>query len=116
MFRRSGVPPGRYSIRVIAYDRITGERAILRSSVTIAKMAPDSPEENTFCGVTIVNRGTAARSSNAVIYFTGTGASRNFMCRKTTKEREPLVRTSGIVCDLAISPCVLASETSFPSY
>ena len=38
------------------------------------------------------------------------------LCVESTKEREPLVRTSGIVCDLAISPCVLASETSFPSY
>jgi hypothetical protein len=72
--------PGRYSIRVIARDPFTRERAVLRGSFTI----PDeksSGDEKDHCGVTIINTGTQVKYSDVSVYFAGTGASEEFVCR-----------------------------------
>ena len=71
--------PGRYSIRVIARDPITRERAILRGYFTIVQKNTDDDKDP--CGVTIVNTGTQVKYSNVNVYFVGTGASEEFVCR-----------------------------------
>jgi hypothetical protein len=79
-FHHSGMRPGRYSIRVIARDPFTRERAVLRGSFTI----PDeksSGDEKDHCGVTIINTGTQVKYSDVSVYFAGTGASEEFVCR-----------------------------------
>ena len=72
--------PGRYSIRVIARDRTTRERAILRGYFTI-DAEKSSNDEKDPCGVTIVNTGTQVKYSDVNVYFVGTGASEEFVCR-----------------------------------
>ena len=88
MFERNNLLPGDYSIKVVALDHRTRERAILRGGF---KILEESLREDDLepCGVTIVDFGSALQSSNVDINFDGVGGSSEFLCRVVGRDRVP---------------------------
>ena len=79
--------PGKYSLRIVANDRATGEKAILRGYFVVPK--PDSAtREGTSCGVTVVNSSSEREGSRVKVQFSGTGAARRFVCRVDRGENQ----------------------------
>lgn len=79
MFQNSNLLPGRYSLRIVARDPLTGDRAILRGYFTVTQDL--SQPEKPVCGVIIVNTGSAVQDNSIEVYFTSTGATEGFQCR-----------------------------------
>ena len=78
-FSHSGLTPGRHSLRIIARDPLTQERAILRGYFTVFEDLTE-PDKHV-CGVIIVNAGSEVQDHSVEVNFTGTGATRGFQCR-----------------------------------
>ena len=76
---RGDMPPGRYSMRIIASDPATRERAVLRGYFYIPKLNPLTRELP--CGATIINTSSERQGSAAKVQFRGTGSARSFECR-----------------------------------
>ena len=83
-FHHSGLTPNTYSLRIVAKDPITDERAILRGDFTVI-----GDEDEEFCGVTIINTGTEVKNGETEVHFTGVGATKSFKCRMDKERSKP---------------------------
>ena len=73
-FRRTNIPPGVYKLRVIAWDPVRDERAVIRNRILVHR-------DDTFCAVLKTNNGvTIGRNNNVTIEFSGTGRTTGFQC------------------------------------
>ena len=73
------MPPGKYSMRIIASDPATRERAVLRGYFYIPKLNPLTRELP--CGATVINTSSEQQGSAVKVEFRGTGSARSFQCR-----------------------------------
>ena len=65
---------GDFTLRVIATDIVSGERAVIRSGVWIHG-------DNEFCTVYAINRRVTVLGNSATVEFSSTGAPTSFRCR-----------------------------------
>ena len=83
---RHDLLPGKYSMRIIARDPATRERAILRGYFYVAKV---NPLRELPCGVTVINTSSEKQRNPVTVEFRGTGSSRTFECRLVGGENIP---------------------------
>ena len=73
-FRRTNIPPGVYKLRVVAWDPVRDERAVIRNRILVHR-------DDTFCAVLKTNNGvTIGRNNNVTVEFSGTGRTTGFQC------------------------------------
>ena len=73
-FRRTNIPPGVYKLRVVAWDPVRKERAVIRNRILVHR-------DDTFCAVLKTNNGvTIGRNNNVTVEFSGTGRTTGFQC------------------------------------
>ena len=72
--RYTNIPPGYYKLRVVAWDPVRKERAVIRNRVLVHR-------DNRFCAVLKTNNGlTIGRNNNVTVEFSGTGRTTGFQC------------------------------------
>ena len=72
--RYTNIPPGVYKLRVVAWDLVRKERAVIRNRILVHR-------DDTFCAVLKTNNGlTIGRNNNATVEFSGTGRTTGFQC------------------------------------
>ena len=79
-YRRTGIPPGDYTLRVIAYDPVRGDRKVLRSRLWVQS---DDPNDG-YCIIYPINRGWRVVNDTFMVEFAATGlasgANAEFEC------------------------------------
>ena len=70
-YNRTGMPPGDYTLRVIATDPISGERQVIRSRLWVHSDDANDP----FCILYLRNRGWRVVKDIFIVDFAGTGAA-----------------------------------------
>ena len=74
LFHRTNIPPGVYKLRVVAWDPVRKERAVIRNRILVHR-------DDTFCAVLKTNNGvTIGRNKNVTVEFSGTGRTTGFQC------------------------------------
>ena len=72
--RYTDISPGVYKLRVVAWDLVRNERAVIRNRILVHR-------DDTFCAVVKKNNGlTIGRNNNVTVEFTGTGRTTGFQC------------------------------------
>ena len=72
--RYTNIPPGYYKLRVVAWDPVRKERAVIRNRVLVHR-------DDRFCTVVKTNNGvTIGRNNNVTVEFSGTGRTTGFQC------------------------------------
>ena len=70
----TNIPPGVYKLRVVAWDPVRKERAIIRNRILVHR-------DDTLCAVIKTNNGvTIGRNNNVTVEFSGTGQTTGFQC------------------------------------
>lgn len=69
MYNRSGIPHGDYTLRVIAYDPIRGDRQVIRSRLWVHSDDVNDP----YCILYLTNRGWRVVNGMFIVDFAGTG-------------------------------------------
>ena len=70
-YRRTELPVGDFTLRVIAVDPETGDNAVIRSRLWVHSTDPD----DLFCIMYLRNRGWGISGTTFSVDFTGTGLS-----------------------------------------
>ena len=75
MFDRTGIPPGDYTLRVVARDptRPLEYAAILRNRLWVHG-------DSTFCATHLINGGTTVDGNTVTVEFRATGVVQDYMC------------------------------------
>ena len=68
----TGVPPGRYRLRVVA-SAPGHNQSVIRRRVVI-------PEDPNYCTVNLIDEGTIINGSDVTVLFRGVGPVREFLC------------------------------------
>ena len=72
--RYTNIPPGVYKLRVVAWDPVRKERAVIRNKILVHK-------DDTFCAVLKTNNGVIIGGNNNVtVGFSGAGQTTGFQC------------------------------------
>ena len=72
--RYTNIPPGYYKLRVVGWDPVRNERAVIRNRILVHR-------DDTFCAVVKKNNGlTIGRNNNVTVEFSGTGRTTGFQC------------------------------------
>ena len=70
VYNRTGIPPGDYTLRVIAFDPIRkGDKAVIRNRLWVHSSDPNDP----YCIMYLKNRGWGVSGNTFSVDFTGTG-------------------------------------------
>ena len=70
-YRRTGIAPGDYTLRVIAYDRVRGDRQVIRSRLWVHSEDASDP----YCITYLINRGWRLEGDMFTVEFAATGAA-----------------------------------------
>ena len=81
-FERTDIPPGDYTLRVVAKDPSTGERKVIRRSFRVSG-------DNTYCTVVLINRGVTVDGNSATVEFRGSGIVSQYACSVDRQEYMP---------------------------
>jgi hypothetical protein len=95
-YRRTGIPTGDFTLRVIAYDPLREDKAVIRSRLWVHSTDPD----DLYCIMYLLNRGWSVSGTTFSVDFTGTGAasaSNNGRFECSVNRREPQPCTSPLV-------------------
>ena len=87
VFVRRNLPKGKYSLRIVASDPLTREKAILRGEYFIPSLS--ATREDPHCGATVVNMSSETKNGRFEIEFRGTPHVGSFMCRTDRGTNEP---------------------------
>ena len=90
VYNVSGIPPGDYTLRVIAYDPLRGEdRAVIRNRLWVHSSDPIDQ----YCIMYLKNRGWGVSGNTFSVDFTGTGEASGpnaeFECSVDRQPHEP---------------------------
>ena len=80
VFNRTNIPEADFTLRVVATDRDTGERAITRSRLWVHR-------SDAFCAVYLINRRIIVDENNVTVQFASSGSPRGFACNLNRGER-----------------------------
>jgi hypothetical protein len=102
-YRRTGIPPGDYTLRVIAYDPVRGDKKVIRNRLWVQSDDPN----NAYCITYLKNRGWRVVNGTFIVEFTATGvasgADAEFEC--ALNRNKPVPCTSPLVLS-GLSPGV----------
>ena len=70
-YRRTGIPPGDYTLRVIAYDPVRGDKKVIRNRLWVQSDDPN----NAYCITYLKNRGWRVVNGTFIVEFTATGVA-----------------------------------------
>ena len=86
-FERRNISPGRYSLRVIARDPDTRDRAVLRGYFVIPRVTQSTRDLP--CTATVINTSSEKMGSRVEVEFRGSAAARSFQCRLDQGDNQP---------------------------
>ena len=75
-YSRSGIPPGNYTLRVVARDPVRGDRKVIRIRLGVHSDDASDP----YCTTYLINRGWRVEGRNLTVEFTATGIASGFEC------------------------------------
>ena len=92
-YRRTGIPTGDFTLRVIAYDPVRGDKAVIRNRLWVHSTDPN----DLFCIMYLKNRGWGVSGTTFSVDFTGTGAASasnngQFECSVDRQQPQPCKR------------------------
>ena len=75
-YRRTGIPHGDYTLRVIATNPLTNETKVIRNRLWVHSEDANDP----YCITYLINRGWRVEGRNFTVEFTATGVATGFKC------------------------------------
>ena len=82
-YSRTGIPPGDYTLRVVARDPVRGDRKVIRNRLWVHSDDANDP----YCITYLINRGWRVEGRNFTVEFTATGIASGFVCTLDRMER-----------------------------
>ena len=81
-FFRSGLPPGDYTLRVIARDRARREKKVIRNRLWMHG-------DDVYCIINLINRGWRVEGNRFTVEFNSTGVANGFLCSVDRQGHNP---------------------------